>query len=421
MATPEDSTLIETINRPIDPFSSLGQINTQSSGLARGKKAREMEESFLREKSQAQMEEDRELARLKKAQIAAEERNEKDYVRGLEKASGELRAATQGYPERKITNFDAASGLELASLTALIGAFGGSVSGRAGLAAMEGMSRGVKEGRQDLYNRELKAYEAEVAKFKDKISIAKDIYEDALKLENARRGAGAAKLKELDPLLQDSFIALKGRTRGFTEVGQSIQDAKKLADNVELTLYKAIEGKGKEKEPSKEERDRIALRQSIKNRIPALVSLIKDNKQQLGLKTLLNEQLISRLDVGGVPLRSALAQMDADYRFSKGGKALTKNENEILRGVTDWKGKTAESIIKQLNALESYVETDQNVYRQLYPDFMSRLGGAAPVSNSPEIKSAKMANVRATARARNISEDAAKDLYIKRGYTIAEE
>jgi hypothetical protein len=32
-----------------------------------------------------------------------------------------------------------------------------------------------------------------------------------------------------------------------------------------------------------------------------------------------------------------------------------------------------------------------------------------------------MANVRATARARNISEDAAKDLYIKRGYTIAEE
>ena len=421
MATPEDSTLTETINRPIDPFASLGQINTQSSGLARGKKAREMEESFLREKSQAQMEEDRELARLKKAQIAAEGRNEEGYVKGLEKASGELRAATQGYPERKITNFDAASGLELASLTALIGAFGGSVSGRAGLAAMEGMSRGVKEGRQDLYNRELKAYEAEVAKFKDKISIAKDIYEDALKLENARRGAGAVKLKELDPLLQDSFIALKGRTRVFTEVGQSIQDAKKLADNVELTLYKAIEGKGKEKEPSKEERDRIALRQSIKNRIPALISLIKDNKQQLGLKTLLNEQLISRLDVGGVPLRSALAQMDADYRFSKGGKALTKNENEILRGVTDWKGKTAESIVKQLNALESYVETDQNVYRQLYPDFMARLGGTAPVSNSPEIKSAKMANVRATAKARNISEADAKELYIQRGYTIAEE
>lgn len=421
MATPEDSTLTETINRPIDPFASLGQINTQSSGLARGKKAREIEESFLREKSQAQMEEDRELARLKREQIAAEGRNEESYVKGLEKASGELRAATQGYPERKITDFDAASGLELASLTALIGAFGGSISGRAGLAAMEGMSRGVKEGRQDLYNRELKAYEAEVAKFKDKISIAKDIYEDALKLENARRGAGAVKLKELDPLLQDSFITLKGRTRTFTEVGQSIQDAKKLADNVELTLYKAIEGKGKEKEPSKEERDRIALRQSIKNRIPALISLIKDNKQQLGLKTLLNEQLISRLDVGGVPLRSALAQMDADYRFSKGGKALTKNENEILRGVTDWKGKTAESIVKQLKALESYVETDQNVYRQLYPDFMARLGGTAPVSNSPEIKSAKMANVRATAKARNITEDAAKKLYIERGYTIAEE
>ena len=92
-----------------------------------------------------------------------------------------------------------------------------------------------------------------------------------------------------------------------------------------------------------------------------------------------------------------------------------------MRGVTDWKGKTAESIVKQLNALESYVETDQNVYRQLYPDFMARLGGTAPVSNSPEIKSAKMANVRATAKARNISEDAAKELYIKRGYTIAEE
>jgi hypothetical protein len=52
---------------------------------------------------------------------------------------------------------------------------------------------------------------------------------------------------------------------------------------------------------------------------------------------------------------------------------------------------------------------------------MSRLGGAAPVSNSPEIKSATMANVKATARARNISEDDAKDLYIKRGYTIVKE
>ena len=68
-------------------------------------------------------------------------------------------------PMRKISEFDVNAGLELAGLTALLGAFAGSVSGQAGLRAMEGISRGYREGREDLYNRELKTYEDELVRY----------------------------------------------------------------------------------------------------------------------------------------------------------------------------------------------------------------------------------------------------------------
>ena len=222
-------------------------------------------------------------------------------------------------------------------------------------------------------------------------------------------------------MLQSGVVLAKIRQQNYAGAAEDLRNMNKVGEQAELAFIKATQSGAKEKEPSKEERDRIALRQSIKNRIPALIQAVKANEGTLGLKTLLNEQIISRIDVGGVPLRSALAQMDADYRFSKGGKALTKNENEILRGVTDWKGKQADAIIKQLRALNEYVETDQNVYRQLYPDFMSRLTNAAPSAGANPPKTATMRNVRATAKKRGITEDEAKAAYMEAGFTITGE
>ena len=374
MAMENNGTLASTINKPVDPFAMAGQISRGATAQERGSAARSVREQFLRSASEASQAEQTEKARLKQAQIDKELEQERGFVSGMETAQQKLQTDMGQMPERRVSEFDPNAGLELAAMTALFGAFAGSLSGRAGLRAMEGVSRGYKEGRDDLYNRELKAYEDELVRYKDRVERAKMVYENALKMETAKRGMGAIELKKLDPELQNTYIAAKGKAQGFVELGKAIDAADKLGTEAEIKLLQATQGKNIQGgEPSKEERDRIVMRSSLQSRIPELIQIVEKNKDKLGLKTLLNEQLLSRLDTGGTELRSSLAQIDADYRFSKGGKALTKNENEILKGVSDWRGKNAESILRQLNALKNYVDTDQSIYQRLYPSYMSRL------------------------------------------------
>lgn len=241
MANGQTSALTETLNKPFDPFSTVGQINKGSTVEARGKAARGAQEQFLREEVAASAAADAEKARLKKEQIGKEVQTEKDYVQGLETVGAELRGAMGGYPERKLTQFDAAAANELAANTLLMSVFGGAVSGRAALRAMEGFTNGYRQGREDLYNKELKNYEAEIEKFKDKVSRAKTIYEDALKLESAKRGAGLVKLKELEPELADTYLATQTRMKGFAGTGKAIQEMMKLADQIEVAKIKTTD------------------------------------------------------------------------------------------------------------------------------------------------------------------------------------
>jgi hypothetical protein len=146
MANEQTSALTETLNKPFDPFSTVGQINKGSTVEARGKAARGAQEEFLREEATASAAADAEKARLKKEQIGKEVQTEKDYVQGLERVGAELRGAMEGYPERKLTQFDAAAANELAANTLLMSVFGGAVSGRAALRAMEGFTNGYQGG-----------------------------------------------------------------------------------------------------------------------------------------------------------------------------------------------------------------------------------------------------------------------------------
>lgn len=378
MATAQDSTLTSTLNRPVDPFSAVGQVSRIEDPMKRSSAARQVREKFLREEASAREAESMEKARLTRAKIDEEAAQKGQELESFEKAEQQMKETIGQEPMRKISEFDVNAGLELAGLTALLGAFAGSVSGQAGLRAMEGISRGYREGREDLYNRELKTYEDELVRYKNKIEQAKMVFENSLKKEAIKRGLGQVELKKLDPEIQQSFIGAQTRTFSTKKVLEALDAAEKLGNDIQEKLIVATSKGGLQGgEPSKEERDRIVMRASLQDRIPKLKKIVEENKDKLGLKTLLNEQIISRLDTGGVELRSSLAQIDADYRFSKGGKALTKNENEILKGVSDWRGKSAESILKQLNALENYVNTDQNIYERIYPGYMSRLGNTA--------------------------------------------
>lgn len=250
MATAQDSTLTSTLNRPVDPFATVGQISRGGSIEERGRLARQAREGTMREESAAREGAMRAEAEAKKAQIEKEKGIETSYLTKLEEATQKFESSYGQPPQRKISEFDVNAGIELATLTAVLGAFAGSVSGQAALKSMEGVSRGYREGREDLYNRELKAYEDELARYKDKIAQAKTIFDNSLKLEQTRRGSGLIELKKLDPLLQDGVIAAKVRQGDLVGVGKSIDDAIKAVDQVELAKIKAVEAKKKANIPS---------------------------------------------------------------------------------------------------------------------------------------------------------------------------
>ena len=239
MATAQDSTLTSTLNRPVDPFSLVGQLNRTPGIRQRGEQAVQMEEDVLRQQSQAAEQLKRAEAEARKAQITKEESVEKDYLRGMEAAQAQRQAAMVQQPERTITAFNAEKGLELAALTAILGGFAGKISGGAGLKAMEGISQGFREGQEDLYKREVANYEAEVAKYKQKVEEAKMIYDDALKLEQAKRGAGLVELKKLEPLLQDSVITAHVRNNDWVSTGKAIEAALKVRDQIEMKMIEA--------------------------------------------------------------------------------------------------------------------------------------------------------------------------------------
>lgn len=233
--------LAETLNAPIDPFRTAGTI-ARAPGIAnRAAEARKQLEPIMRATSQATTEAQLEEARLGRERAGKEVETEQRYVSGLEEAARPLREAIEVYPQRRVEDFDPQAGIEMAAMTALLGAFAGAAGGRSALKSMQGITQGYRAGKQDLYDRQVAAYEDELQRYKDKISNAKLIYENALTLEAARRGAGLAELKKLDPLLQDSLITAKARVGDLAGTGELIKQAMKAHDDLTSQLAVATQ------------------------------------------------------------------------------------------------------------------------------------------------------------------------------------
>jgi len=222
-----------------DPIGALGGVLGEPNVEARGKKARQITEPLMRAESQARGDLERLTAEAKKGQITAEKKVQDDFVSGLTTAKTAYEGELGQQPERTITAFNPERAKELAVLTAIMGAFAGSISGRAGLAAMQGVSEGYRTGQEDLYKREVANYEAALGQYKQKIAEAKDIYDNAVRLETEKRGAGLIELKKLDPLLQGSVIAAKLKLQDLNGIGESLRDAMKLADQLEQKKVEA--------------------------------------------------------------------------------------------------------------------------------------------------------------------------------------
>ena len=231
--------LASTLNRSINPLDLVGQVSKESKPRRRASMVREAQPELLRQESEAARQKSEAERAAKRLQIEEETKLEQDYAAGMGKARQELQGVMEQVPERRVEEFDPDAGIELAGLVALLGAFAGSMSGQAALQSMKGITEGYRAGKQDLYERSVNQFEAELAKYKQKVSNAKSVYEMAMKEEAAKRGAGIARLKAFAPELSDSVAAAHLKANDIKSYGNALNEMGKLGEQMELKAFEA--------------------------------------------------------------------------------------------------------------------------------------------------------------------------------------
>jgi len=269
------------------------------------------------------------------------------------------------------------------AIAAFMGGGGGRYSGMAALNNMAGAMEGYRKGRKDLFDREIKEFDKNFKAAQTALQTASDELKSVVEIAKLDPVLAQAKAKEYAAKYAGTKLAYDFNKGSFDQKIKTATELDKAAEKMRVALEK-IEGAGGLKPPALKT-EQFTLRRSVDKRIDTAIQQIKDAKGQgLGLQTLLNEQILTRIDPQGIGLRSILASVDADYRFSKGGKALTKNENEILKGVSDWRGKNGQTIVTQLEQLKRNIAMDDQIDRETYPAFakMPPLTPVAPAGGT---------------------------------------
>ncbi|MEK9812836.1 MAG: hypothetical protein VW440_07315 [Bordetella sp.] len=230
--------LAQTINKANEPLG-FSRIAAEKSPIKRSQMARQAQPEILRQESEARRQKSEAEIGAKRRQVEEEAQVEERFAAGMGEANRQLQGVMDQAPVRRVEDFDPNAGLELAAMTALLGAFAGSVSGQAALTSMKGITEGYRAGKQDLYERSVKEFESELQAYKDKVSNAKSVYEMAMKEEAARRGAGIARLKAFAPELQDSVAAAHLRVDDLKSYGSAIKEMEKLGEQMSLKAFEA--------------------------------------------------------------------------------------------------------------------------------------------------------------------------------------
>lgn len=335
--------LADTLNKPFDPLAASSAIMGGGTAQARGAAARRGYPDILQAESRAREDVLREEQKAKKAAIDEEERIAKEFA-GRERAlSEEYRAGLQPAPEPQITKFDSAAAGELAIQTALLGALTGFVNAEASLGAIEGFTRGHKQGREDLYKQEVANHERNYKKWKDNNTLAKQILDDSLKLLSTDKTAAMVNLKRLEPLLQDGVILAKvkqGDVVGAKNLfDKAIDTENKIDSSVEIAV-------GKPPKVSDKQRMAMVQNQELLRRLENLKNTAKKEYFQLAPLDKLAKLRLSMQEVGlgdiagifGLDVDNAAVLWWKDYfdliseeRKERFGATLTGNEKQSFR------------------------------------------------------------------------------------------
>jgi tetratricopeptide (TPR) repeat protein len=233
-------TLASTLNKPLDPLSLVGQVSRQPDILSRGRAARQATEPLMRGEQEAASEVRRiqrtggeELARIGAEQAEESETRATTALSQYETAIGNV-------PQRPVQQANPNELMELAALTAILGGLAGATGGgRAALAAMEGISEGYKLGQQDVYERGIKDYQAALESYKSNVQAAKNNLDNFFKMENVKKGSGAAELKQFETRLAGTVADAEARRGNFAGALSGVKDMEKAAATAEGRLLTA--------------------------------------------------------------------------------------------------------------------------------------------------------------------------------------
>jgi hypothetical protein len=244
---------------------------TDFSSLRKGVRERSADEAILRQNLVGTE------AELKKAELGIEAEyaknkasKQKDIRTGFETELANLEKQMFPAPERKMTQEDATTYAQLASMVGTLGIMlGGGAKGsaRVALGAMNGMMKGWQAGRKDLWDRESKTFEAELKKIKFQNDDVNRRIERAMKLMPLKREEAMAELDAAKYLsTQGIFPKYKDAmdAKGMLEVRQASNKLLTQIDQLQL----------KEKELERRHRE------SMQNRMQAA----REKMQQAGVR-----------------------------------------------------------------------------------------------------------------------------------------
>lgn len=232
-------TLTSTLNKNIDPFAAVRSSFIGETPEARAKTAREAVPALFK----GQRTSAREFERLQGVQEAERQAQEvaaeESFLGEKERAFEYEKAQMTPRPEAQITQFDAGAAAELAITTALLGSITGMVSGEAALGAMEGFTRGHKQGREDLYKSEVAKFERDVAAWKDRNRMIQDEVKNIVDLAATRRDVAKVKARQLSGQLRDGLLKTKLDMEDYTGALKLVEPIQKLEADLTKQAAKA--------------------------------------------------------------------------------------------------------------------------------------------------------------------------------------
>lgn len=385
--------LAQTLNEPIDPFSSVGRVARGGDVQGRGDIARRELEPMLRGQSAVKETSLLEEARLKREKAAAETKAEEDFAKEKKTAYESYQAGMESPPVFNPTQFDAGEAAKLAGLTAIITTVMGGVSGKAALKSMEGFTTGAREGRADLYDREVKQFEKDLAGWKERAGIAKERLTQVIDLLSTNKTAALVKAKELEPMLQDGLVKQKVMEGRYADGLKVLENAMKSADQMDIALSRAA-GKTSGLKPGVDLVNKHLMKMRLSGYANQMQESLKDPEfakkvDQYRTLAFLQEQnpAVDQLLQKNIPedvrqfLILAKRFRNEVYR-TESGLAVTAYEQLRQYGAVPQPGDSARALITKLQTLERGMRDDLANEQRVFPDLniAAQRMGLAPVA-----------------------------------------